>query len=97
MPAGRPAVAEGGTKVTSGAKITTAGDITLYARWTEGIVTPPAGGTINPAGEDCISHPYYDIDINKWYHLHVDYVLRNQIMQGVGDLMFKPNDHLSRP
>ena len=47
-------------------------------------------------GEDCPSLDFVDLDPDAWYHLSVDYVLRNGLMQGYGNKIFAPGDRLSR-
>ncbi len=54
---------------------------TVYAKWDK----VPCDG-----GEDCVSHPYADVDTAAWYHEAVDYVIENGLMQGIGDGKFDP-------
>lgn len=52
----------------------------------------PCGG-----GADCPSRGFADLDIpGAWYHEAVDYVLRANLMDGYGNGLFGPNDHLTR-
>lgn len=39
-------------------------------------------------GEDCPSHGFTDVDISKWYHEAVDYVIQHGMMVGVSDTTF---------
>lgn len=44
----------------------------------------------------CPSKKFRDVDTSRWYHEGVDFVVRNGIMQGVGDDLFQPNGTLTR-
>ncbi len=37
-----------------------------------------------------------DLDVRAWYHLDVDYVLKNSIMKGTSTDVFSPNGALTR-
>lgn len=47
-------------------------------------------------GEACPSLDFDDLDTDAWYHLSVDYVLRNGLMEGYGNRRFGPCDRLNR-
>ncbi len=47
-------------------------------------------------GADCPSHGFTDLNIGTWYHEAVDYVLRNNLMNGYGGGLFGPDENLSR-
>ncbi|MGN0967671.1 MAG: S-layer homology domain-containing protein [Oscillospiraceae bacterium] len=42
-------------------------------------------------GELCVSHTFTDVDTGKWYHEAIDYVVENNLMNGVGGGLFAPN------
>ncbi|MBQ2819514.1 MAG: InlB B-repeat-containing protein, partial [Clostridia bacterium] len=44
----------------------------------------------------CPSEPYADVDITKWYHEAVDYVIENGLMIGVAEYRFDPHGNTSR-
>lgn len=46
--------------------------------------------------ENCISLKYKDIDVNKWYHHDIDFVLNNGIMIGYNNEIFGINDNITR-
>jgi hypothetical protein len=46
--------------------------------------------------EDCPSASFIDIEREVWYHEAVDYVIENNLMTGVSDNLFAPNDTLTR-
>lgn len=56
----------------------------------------PDGPSGCGGGIDCPSRAYRDLDTSQWYHLAVDYVLRNGLMSGYGNQTFGPNDPLTR-
>ena len=47
-------------------------------------------------GKDCPSAPFTDVDTAKWYHLSIDYVLTQKMMNGVSSRAFAPNANLTR-
>lgn len=47
-------------------------------------------------GDSCPSHAFSDLNTSKWYHEYTDYVIRNNLMKGIGDELFEPNGILSR-
>ena len=47
-------------------------------------------------GNECPSLNFVDLDPDAWYHLSVDYVLRNGLMEGYGNKIFAPGDRLNR-
>ena len=44
----------------------------------------------------CPSKDFRDLDTNRWYHEYTDYVIDNQLMNGMGDGLFAPNATLTR-
>lgn len=44
----------------------------------------------------CPSKGFRDLDTNRWYHEYTDYVIGNQLMNGMGDGLFAPNATLTR-
>ncbi|MGM9641171.1 MAG: S-layer homology domain-containing protein, partial [Faecousia sp.] len=56
-----------------------------------------AEGQVIPVDmETCASKLYTDVDQNQWYHEAIDYVVSNNLMTGVGNNQFRPNDMLTR-
>ena len=57
-----------------------------------------ASGETKPCdgGKDCPSAPFKDVDTGKWYHVSIDYVLKNSIMNGVSGTSFAPDSNLTR-
>lgn len=47
-------------------------------------------------GADCPCRAFSDLDISQWYHEAADYVLRNKLMEGDQNGLFRPNDTLTR-
>jgi len=47
-------------------------------------------------GADCPCRAYIDLDPYAWYHEAVDFVLKNGLMNGIGDGKFAPNGEMSR-
>lgn len=52
---------------------------------------PDCDGSTN-----CPSLPFADLDTSAWYHLYVDYVIENGLMQGYSSNIFAPGDSMSR-
>lgn len=78
------------TKVTS--------SFTLYAKWKK-TEKDPGGNTgecHGTAADHCPSLAFKDLDVRAWYHLDVDYVLKNSIMKGTSTDVFSPNGALTR-
>jgi len=48
------------------------------------------------AADHCPSLAFADLDTSAWYHLNVDYVMNNGLMNGMGGGIFAPNGKLSR-
>ena len=46
--------------------------------------------------DDCPSLPYVDVDTGAWYHLYVDFVIENGLMQGYSSTIFAPGDTMTR-
>lgn len=46
--------------------------------------------------DHCPSKAYSDLNPNRWYHAGVDYVLEHNIMNGVGNGLFRPNGIMTR-
>ncbi len=67
------------------------GNITLYAKWSDGTAGCP--GT---AEGGCPAVRFADVDTSAWYHLDVDYVIDNALMNGVAEDAFAPNSPLTR-
>ena len=44
----------------------------------------------------CPAESFTDVDTDQWYHEGVCYVLRNGLMEGMGDGKFAPNSNLTR-
>lgn len=44
----------------------------------------------------CPAESYTDLDVSKWYHDGVCFVIRNGIMEGVGEATFAPDAYLTR-
>lgn len=70
------------TKVTKG--------FTLYARWNE----KPDGKC--DGGENCSIAEFADIILSEWYHEDIEYVYDNNLMKGITELKFGPQDKLTR-
>ena len=49
-----------------------------------------------PPVTECPCADFTDIDRNAWYHEAVDYVIENDIMNGIGDNKFDPNGITTR-
>lgn len=47
-------------------------------------------------GSTCPSEAFKDVDLKRWYHEAVDYVLDNGLMVGTGSDTFEPNAPLTR-
>ena len=65
---------------------------TLYAKWEK--VNDEKEE--NPDTHNCPSKSFDDLDVTRWYHLDVDYVLENGLMKGTDTRTFAPNDKLTR-
>ena len=76
-------------KVTS-VKLTD--DITLYAKWVE-IETQP--GTDEPGTTEG-GNLFADVKTADWFYENVKYVVENELMNGVDEDNFAPNDTLTR-
>ncbi len=46
--------------------------------------------------EHCPGKAFSDLDLSRWYHEGVDYVLEHNIMNGVGGGLFRPNGIMTR-
>ena len=66
---------------------------------------PEGGATVratfkktDPADPDhnCAGDRFADVDVEKWYHEFIDYVVEKGLMNGVSDTEFRPNGTLSR-
>jgi len=55
---------------------------------------PEASGS--DGGENCPSTAFTDLNTQSWYHEAVDYVLNEEMMNGVGNSLFRPDWELSR-
>ena len=53
-----------------------------------------AVGEVIPAS--CPSEAFTDLNITKWYHEYTDYVITNDLMNGMGGNLFAPNHDLTR-
>lgn len=51
-------------------------------------------GEVIPA--HCASKAFQDVDITKWYHPYIDYVVDKGLMQGMGNGMFAPDANMTR-
>ncbi|MGN1306895.1 MAG: S-layer homology domain-containing protein [Faecousia sp.] len=51
---------------------------------------------IPASSENCPSRSFTDLDTNAWYHAYTDYVLREGLMNGVGDHKFEPDGTVTR-
>ncbi len=49
---------------------------------------------VNP--DNCLAKAFVDVDVTKWYHEALEYVLSAGIMNGIDDTHFKPNGSLTR-
>lgn len=84
------------------------GTVTLYAvwqgsGWTPSIDDDPAlpEEPSDPAlpcdgGALCPSRQYQDIIPSQWHHSAVDYVVENQLMNGISDTLFSPDTNMTR-
>ncbi len=52
--------------------------------------------TIAANSDNCPSKAFKDVDINRWYHKGIDFVVTQGLMEGVGDGLFLPNGNLTR-
>ncbi len=46
--------------------------------------------------DNCPSKEFKDLDLSRWYHEGVDFVLNKGIMEGVGNNLFNPNGKITR-
>ena len=53
-----------------------------------------AKGELIPA--HCASSSFSDVDVSKWYHNCIDYVVDHGLMVGIGDGRFAPNTSMTR-
>lgn len=53
-------------------------------------------GDICVGGDDCAAKRFDDIDIDAWYHDGVCYCVRNGLMNGFPNDLFKPDENLTR-
>lgn len=60
---------------------------TLYAKWNKEDLT---------ADKDNNSLPFTDVDENSWYGEAIDYVVKNNLFNGVTDTEFAPNENMTR-
>lgn len=67
---------------------------TLYAKWVA--VEAEKEPEVENSSHDCVSEAFEDLDIEKWYHEDVDYVLENKIMLGTEENKFAPDESLTR-
>ncbi len=49
-----------------------------------------------PVVDECPGVTFKDLDASAWYHEDVDYVIENEIMNGVSETEFAPNENLTR-
>ena len=49
---------------------------------------------VNP--DNCLAKKFTDVDVSKWYHEALEYVLSEGIMEGVDETRFSPNGTLTR-
>lgn len=50
-----------------------------------------------PANSDhCPSKGFEDVDLNRWYHKGIDFVVSENLMVGMGNNLFQPNGSLTR-
>lgn len=72
----------------------------LYAKWEkqpkDNTGTWNTGDCKGTAADNCPSLAFNDLDVSAWYHLDVDYVLKNGIMKGTSTDEFSPNGALTR-
>ncbi len=66
-------------------------NITLYAKWSDG-----SAGCPGTADGGCPAVHFADVDTSAWYHLDVDYVVDNGLMNGVAEGEFAPASTLTR-
>ncbi|MFR0734320.1 MAG: S-layer homology domain-containing protein [Oscillospiraceae bacterium] len=60
-------------------------------------MTPLSIGTLVPAtGHKCPSQAFADLDTAQWYHEYTDYVIGNNLMNGMGNHRFAPNGTTTR-
>lgn len=52
--------------------------------------------TVTPGGENCPSDQFVDVDPELWYHEAIDYVVRNGLMNGIGNGKFDPSGLTTR-
>lgn len=57
---------------------------------------PPVDDPVDPPVHNCPSAQFTDVDQDAWYHEAVDYVIENDLMQGVGDNKFDPEGITTR-
>ncbi len=55
-----------------------------------------ADAAAGDSGTDCPSLAFTDLNTESWYHEAVDYVLKENLMNGVGNSLFLPDGTLSR-
>ncbi len=47
-------------------------------------------------GPKCPSQAFADLDTTQWYHEYTDYVIGNNLMNGMGNHRFAPNGTTTR-
>ena len=73
-------------------------DTTLYAKWTKKTtpVVPVTPDTPADNEKERPSEKFKDVDQNAWYIEYIDYVLENNLMNGVSEDKFAPNATTTR-
>ncbi len=82
------------------------GELTLVAVWTKDVVPTDPSDPTNPTDptepddpvepHDCPSKHFTDVDITKWYHEAIDFVVENKLMFGIGSNLFDPEGPTTR-
>lgn len=57
---------------------------------------PKEEAVVKQDTHECTSAAFEDIDTSAWYHEDVDYVVENEIMNGVSETEFAPDGNLTR-
>ena len=76
--------------------VTDNGDGTYSFTQPAGKVTISVAYVCDGQTDNCPSYHFADVDTSAWYHLAVDFVVENGLMNGYGNGSFGPNDTLTR-
>ncbi len=63
---------------------------------TNKVEEPKGEVVVNPDAHKCPAVAFEDFDVDSWYHEDIDYVVENEIMNGVSETEFAPDGNLTR-